>query len=329
MSKGAVFVTIYKINNYNAINEQELTAGFRGDTSMELKSMNCPNCGGPVKQTEDGRFICESCGTPFIPDYDQEDVEFQRIKNEADLRAQQAQKAKERKKVKTITIVSIVVGVVLIMSASVIFTVRMAMTRATVYRAERQQREAEREQKKQQEEEQRKQEEESRKAEEEAERQALLASYKVTPEELLADSFFVENANAALFGQLKNNTNLYYTNWAWNKQPKYKTSYLLIAKDENNRKHNILVNLYKVFWDKEYDGSTERYVMFDGTCLYNVSLNPDGTIKSDYEADGLTYNSEIKANQFLSGYSDYKQLIRQEIYGNSDYDYIEFKMPTS
>ena len=32
------------------------------------------------------------------------------------------------------------------------------------------------------------------------------------------------------------------------------------------------------------------------------------------------------ANQLLRGYADYDQLIRQEIYGNADFDYTEFKM---
>ena len=32
-------------------------------------------------------------------------------------------------------------------------------------------------------------------------------------------------------------------------------------------------------------------------------------------------------NQFLNGYTDYDQLIREEIYGQSEYNYVEFQFP--
>ena len=149
--------------------------------------------------------------------------------------------------------------------------------------------------------------------------------YKLKPENILADSFFLENATKTIETQLKDNTNLYYTNWVYN-EPEYITSYILYAKDENARIQNMVVGIYKLNWDKVYDDRTENYVMYDGACLYNVSFNDDGTLKSDYVPHSMSYHSEIIANQFLSGYSDYDQLIRQEIYGNSDYDHQEFNM---
>ena len=40
-----------------------------------------------------------------------------------------------------------------------------------------------------------------------------------------------------------------------------------------------------------------------------------------------TYHSELIRNQYLSGYTEYDLLVRQEIYGKGDYEYFEFTMP--
>ncbi len=303
---------------------------------MKLMSLNCPNCNGLVKQIGEGKFHCENCGTSFLADYDWDDVEYERVKSESEFRKQQInmqqmgmaaaqRRQKQANKAKTIAIAIVVSFFILITIPVAIGSIYMQQVREQAYAEQQRVREEEREQKRQQEEEKRRQEAEAKAAAEEAARQALLASYKVTPEDLLADSFFLENANKTIEGQLEKNTNLYYTNWVLG-EPEYITSYLLIAKNEDNREHNIVMSIYKLHWDKVYDDRTEHYVMYDGACLKNVSLNDDGTIKSNYTPDPLSYNSEIVANQLLRGYADYDQLIRQEIYGNADFDYTEFKM---
>ena len=303
---------------------------------MKLISLNCPNCNGPVKQVGEGKFHCENCGTSFLADYDREDVDYQKARNEAEFRKQQIhlaqhgmvdqnRKAKDQFRIKLIVIAAVFIFFMTIAIPTVIVTLKAQKSAMESYAEQERAREEKREREQQEAEERRQQEAAAKAAEEEAARQALLASYRVTPEALLADSFFLENANKTLEGQLEKNTNLYYTNWVYG-EPEYITSYILIAKDENNREHNIVTSIYKVHWDKVFDDRTEHYVMYDGACLRNVSLNEDGTIKSDYAPHSLTYNSEIVANQWLSGYTDYDQLIRQEIYGNADYDYIEFKM---
>ncbi len=281
---------------------------------MKLMSLNCPNCNGLVKQVGEGKFHCENCGTSFLEDYDREDVDYQKARNEAEIRKQQIHLAQQgmadqKRKAKYSFWTNL-------FGKACVFIFFMTIAIPTVIVTLKEKKRAMESYVEQ---------ERAREAEEEAARQALLASYRVTPEVLLADSFFLENANKALEGQLEKNTNLYYKNWVFG-EPEYITSYILIAKDENNRENNIVTSIYKVHWDKVFDDCTEHYVMYDGACLSNVSLNEDGTIKTDYAPHSLTSNSEIVANQQLSGYTDYDQLIRQEIYGNTDYDYVEFKM---
>ena len=307
---------------------------------MQLMSLRCPNCNGPLKMVNEGTFYCANCDSSFMADYDKDDVEYQKMKTEAEIRKQQldqaqssqaerAQAAKSVFRRKMIALAIVMTVVLTIIIPTVIGTLRVQKRVAEERRQQEIEREAKREQeeKEKEKEEKRRQEEEARLAKEEAERQAKLASYRLSPEEITSDAFFVENANQALYGQIWDNTDLFWTNWVWNEDPEYITSYLLIAKDENKRDQNIMCNIYKVHWDKEFDDETQHYVMYDAACLTNISRNEDGTINSDYDPDSLSYHSELIANQFLSGYTEYDQLIRQEIYGNSDYDYVEFKMP--
>ena len=305
---------------------------------MKLLSLNCPNCNGPLKMVKEGTFYCQNCDSEFMADYDKDDVEYQKMKAEAELRKQQlnlaesgaaerARKAKDQFKIKLIGMAVGFIILLIIVVPTVIVTLKTQREAQEAYMQQQREREERQEAEAREREERLKQEEEERLAQEAAERQAILESYRLSTDEIVADSFFTENTNKTFLVQLWDNTNLFYDNWKWNEQPEYITSFFLTAKDENNREQNILISIYKIHWDKEYEDRTEHYVMYDGACFYNISRNEDGTIRSDYAPDSLTYNSEIVANQFLSGYTDYDQLIRQEIYGNSDYTYVEFTMP--
>ena len=239
----------------------------------------------------------------------------------------QKRRAGDRFRIKVIVIAVVAAFFLIITVPTVIITLQTEKKAVETRIKEDKERQERREAEEKDKEEKRRQEEAARKAEEEAARQAKLASYRLSVEELTSDAFFTENANKAIEVQLRNNTNLYYDDWVWNKEPEYITSYFLTAKDENAKIQNILVGLYKIYWDKEDDDGTDQYVVYDGACLYNISRNEDGTIRSDYAPDELSFHSELIRHQYLSGYAEYDQLVRQEIYGNGDYKYTEFAMP--
>ncbi len=305
---------------------------------MQLMSLKCPNCNGDLKMVKEGTFYCANCDSAFVADYDKDDVEYQKMKVEAEIRKQnlnQAQikaadntrRAKDSFRIKMI-VLAVVAGIALtIVVPTVIVTLRTMTREAEIRHQQEIEREEQRKAEEKEKEEKRRLEEEARKAEEEAERRARLAAFRITPDDIAGDEFFIENANRAIERQLWNNTSLFYTDWAWNEDPEYITSYLLFAKDENDREQNMLVSIYKIHWDKELDDTTERYDIYDCACLTNISKNEDGTLSSDYTPDGISYHSELIRNQFLSGYEDYDELIRQEIYGNPDFEYQEFTMP--
>ena len=307
---------------------------------MKLTSLQCPNCNSSVKQVGEGKFYCENCGTSFLADYDKEDVEFEKIKAEGELRKEQLNEQLDKQRradaiaktneetakiVRIIVIVLVVVFLVIPGIVGVILSIFMVKSEYEQSKIRVQQEQSSREQAKIDAEEKEKKEKEAREVQEAVEKKLRLDSFKIKPEDIMADSFFVENATKSIETQLKDNSNLYYTNWEYG-EPEYITSYILHAKNEDERTQNIVLSIYKVNWDKVYDDHTEHYVMYDGACLENVSYDENGKLKTDYEPHSMSYHSEIIANQFLSGYSDYDQLIRQEIYGNSDYNYTEFNM---
>ena len=50
---------------------------------MRLASLNCPNCNAPLRE-ENEKFICTACGSAFALDYDEADVEHERLRTEAE-----------------------------------------------------------------------------------------------------------------------------------------------------------------------------------------------------------------------------------------------------
>ena len=61
---------------------------------MKLTSINCPNCNGQLKE-ENGKFICMSCGGAFAIDYDEADVEHERLQTEAERERIRIEREKE------------------------------------------------------------------------------------------------------------------------------------------------------------------------------------------------------------------------------------------
>ena len=56
---------------------------------MQLMSLKCPNCDGPLKMVKEGTFYCANCDSAFMADYDKDDLEYQKMKVEEAIRKQQ------------------------------------------------------------------------------------------------------------------------------------------------------------------------------------------------------------------------------------------------
>ena len=61
---------------------------------MKIVNLQCPNCGAKLSVVN-GMYVCESCGTTTAIDYDDSDVEYERLKTEAELQEKQLAHEKE------------------------------------------------------------------------------------------------------------------------------------------------------------------------------------------------------------------------------------------
>ncbi len=61
---------------------------------MKIVNLQCPNCGAKLS-VMDGMYVCNSCGTTTAIDYDDSDVEYEKLKTEAELQAKQQAHEKE------------------------------------------------------------------------------------------------------------------------------------------------------------------------------------------------------------------------------------------
>lgn len=61
---------------------------------MKLTSINCPNCNGQLRE-EAGKLICVSCGSAFAIDYDESDVEHEKLQTEAERERIRVEREKE------------------------------------------------------------------------------------------------------------------------------------------------------------------------------------------------------------------------------------------
>ena len=61
---------------------------------MKLTSINCPNCNGQLRE-ESGKLICTMCGSAFAIDYDDADVEHEKLQTEAERERIRIEREKE------------------------------------------------------------------------------------------------------------------------------------------------------------------------------------------------------------------------------------------
>ena len=61
---------------------------------MKFASLTCPNCSGQIVKDGD-KFVCASCGAAFVPDYDDADVEYEKLLTEEERSARDLEHKKE------------------------------------------------------------------------------------------------------------------------------------------------------------------------------------------------------------------------------------------
>ena len=63
---------------------------------MKLVDLKCQNCGGTLRK-DDENYVCDSCGCVFAVDYDESDVEYERIKTDEERERRDFEREKEER----------------------------------------------------------------------------------------------------------------------------------------------------------------------------------------------------------------------------------------
>ena len=292
---------------------------------MKLQSLNCPNCGFPLRNEGNMQF-CDSCGSSFKIDYDESDVEYERLKKADELNRQQYEHEKDmmetqfrlqeeariknekrqksearrtqaankfRAFISTIIFLAVFFGIGLlsykyVMGKSVFDQLRDEMTTTTT--------------------------------------ETTVSPYiTVTVADVEADTEFMENAQGAIMAQVAKDRNgksvttydLPVTDWNLIGDPEIYDCYLFTSEKESR-----LVFLVRMSYQSERNSDDIREV-YDALYLGNIKVGPDGKIQSTYAVK--KDRGEGAVDWTWDGCLDADQLYRSAIIGKTDFTNAKVK----
>ena len=294
---------------------------------MRLQSLNCPNCGSPLR-TENNMQICDSCGSTFRIDYDDSDVAYERLSKEDEINRQkfehekemleteyrlkeearikqakyeksEARKKRAANKVKALISLLIMLGVF----CGFMFLVFMVIKGESLFDVE--------------------------KIAGTTTTETTVSPYLISASDLLADDEFMENAVASILSEIHTSRDgkpvttydIPITDWYMIGEPEIYDCYLLTSEKENR-----LCFLVKYTYQSERDEDDIKEV-YDCLYLRNITVGNNGKISSDYavridRGDGATNWTWVAAE-------DSDQLYRSAILAQSEFSRDKVILPVS
>ena len=294
---------------------------------MRLQSLNCPNCGSPLR-TENNMQICDSCGSTFRIDYDDSDVAYERLSKEDEIARQrfehekemleteyrlkeearikqakyeksEARKKRAANKVKALISLLIMLGVF----CGFMFLVFMVIKGESLFDVE--------------------------KIAGTTTTETTVSPYLIDASDVLADDEFMENAVASVLSEIHSSRDgkpvttydIPITDWYMIGEPEIYDCYLLTSEKENR-----LCFLVKYTYQSERDEEDIKEV-YDCLYLKNLKVGNNGKISSDYavridRGDGATNWTWVAAE-------DSDQLYRSAILAQSEFSRDKVILPVS
>ena len=294
---------------------------------MRLQSLNCPNCGSPLR-TENNMQICDSCGSTFRIDYDDSDVAYERLSKEDEINRQkfehekemleteyrlkeearikqakyeksEARKKRAANKVKALISLLIMLGVF----CGLMFLVFMVIKGESLFDVE--------------------------KIAGTTTTETTVSPYLIDASDVLADDEFMENAVASVLSEIHSSRDgkpvttydIPITDWYMIGEPEIYDCYLLTSEKENR-----LCFLVKYTYQSERDEDDIKEV-YDCLYLRNITVGNNGKISSDYavridRGDGATNWTWVAAE-------DSDQLYRSAILAQSEFSRDKVILPVS
>ncbi len=294
---------------------------------MRLQSLNCPNCGSPLR-TENNMQICDSCGSTFRIDYDDSDVAYERLSKEDEIARQrfehekemleteyrlkeearikqakyeksEARKKRAANKVKALISLLIMLGVF----CGFMFLVFMVIKGESLFDVE--------------------------KIAGTTTTETTVSPYLIDASDVLADDEFMENAVASVLSEIHSSRDgkpvtiydIPITDWYMTDEPEIYDCYLLTSEKENR-----LCFLVKYTYQSERDEDDIKEV-YDCLYLRNITVGNNGKISSDYavridRGEGATNWTWVAAE-------DSDQLYRSAILAQSEFSRDKVILPVS
>lgn len=293
---------------------------------MRLQSLNCPNCGSPLR-TENDVQICDSCGSTFRIDYDDSDVAYERLSKEDEIarqkfrhekemletqyRLQEEARLKQAKYEKSEARKKRIAGkitalITLAVMATVFFGFVYIMY---VYIKGKDLGEA------------------LGIPESTTATETTVSPYLISASDLLADSEFIDNAIASVLSEVRtsrgNETvttfDIPYKEWKMIGEPEIYDCYFLTSEEENR-----LCFLVKITYQSQSDDEDTQEV-YDCLYLRNLKTGNNGKISSDYAV--RDDRGEGATDWIWAAALDRDQLYRSAILGKSDFDREKVALP--
>ncbi|MBR2550176.1 MAG: hypothetical protein IKE92_09210 [Clostridiales bacterium] len=294
---------------------------------MRLQSLNCPNCGSPLR-TENNMQICDSCGSTFRIDYDDSDVAYERLSKEDEIARQkfehekemleteyrlkeearikqakyeksEARKKRAANKVKALISLLIMLGVF----CGFMFLVFMVIKGESLFDVE--------------------------KIAGTTTTETTVSPYLIDASDVLADDEFMENAVASVLSEIHSSRDgkpvtiydIPITDWYMTGEPEIYDCYILTSEKENR-----LCFLVKYTYQSERDEDDIKEV-YDCLYLRNITVGNNGKISSDYavridRGEGATNWTWVAAE-------DSDQLYRSAILAQSEFSRDKVILPVS
>ena len=256
---------------------------------MRIVDLKCENCGGKLRKEGDC-FVCDSCGASFAVDYDESDVEYERLQGEAARMARQHahENVREAKRQQATRSAVAILLILCIMSGVMVFGIFMFIKTQA-----------------------------SRMAVSE---NAITATptpapdYHITPEDVAGSmSEFIE---AGRIAQMNIDECAY---WDGVSSVKYfhKTDAVFIGAyivtdipNVRADKSNRLVLIYEVTWHNDNMGDQ---ICYDAVYFEGLSINPNGGIISDFSPKTIMRSDAAWGWSMAYSFEDQDQCYRENV----------------
>lgn len=290
---------------------------------MRLQSLNCPNCGSPLRTANDVQ-ICDSCGSTFKIDYDDSDVAYERVSKEDELNRQRFEhekemletqyrlqeearirqakyeKAEARKKRVAGRIGALITLLVmgLIFIGIPLFLYRYIKGRSVFDLPDMT-----------------------------TTTETTVSPYLISKSDILSDSEFIDNAVASVFTEIKisrkgpvTTYDLPVTDWYMIGEPEIYDCYLLTSEDGNR-----LCFLVKMSYQSERDEEDIQEI-YNCLCFKDLTVGKNGKITCDYAV--RSDNGEGATDWLWDASLDADQLYRSAILAKTGFDREKVDLPS-